>query len=242
MRAIGRSGLLVLLLVLQVITLTLTPLIGSPFDFRLVVLALLYLSVIVSVIFTLSERSFSRGVAELAENAYRVQHRQQLLPLPVADERLSSVDKLLYEINLEISEFRRKEHSVINHALDVICSIGHDRIFQSVNPASGKIWGYTPDELIGTKFSDLLVEEDRQNSLQALFGAEKSVDTLSFENRVRRKDGSVLHVLWSAHWSAADKALFCVAHDITARKLAEALLEESEQRIRQMFEDIGGKP
>jgi PAS domain S-box-containing protein len=198
---------------------------------------ILVIATIAAVQILLSQKKVAEDMARLAENANRVRQRQKIAPL-IVNKDIMTVDKALHEISADLGEFQRKEHSVINHAVDVICSIGHDQCFLSVNPAVSKIWGYKPEELIGTRFADLLIEEDREKSMQALFGAEQSVDTLSFENRVKKKNGGILDVLWSAHWSAADQALFCVAHDITARKLAEKLLEESEHRIRQIFEDM----
>jgi PAS domain S-box-containing protein len=238
MRANGRYGLLFLLLVLQLLFLFLTFPGGNPSPcLSRIIWALPVLAIIVVLILFSKEQRLESGIAQLLENAERLHLRRSLLP-PTDEERLARLDELLHAVSQDISEFQRKEHSVINHALDVICSISQDQTFQSVNPAAVKVWGYSADELIGTRLSDLLVEEDRQKSLQALFGAEKSVDTLSFENRLKRKDGTILQALWSAHWSAADQALFCVAHDITARKLAEKMLEESELRIRQIFEDM----
>ena len=158
-----------------------------------------------------------------------------IIPRIDGDDQIAKVNLRLGQIGMEIAESERKEKSVADRAVDVICSLSLDQSFLSVNAAVEKIWGYKPEEVIGKKFADLLVEDDREGSLQAIMGAEQSVDTLSFENRIRHKNGSTIHCLWSAHWSAADKALFCVAHDITERKKLEKILEESEARFRQIF-------
>lgn len=198
---------------------------------------LLALSIVLCLVSIVSECNLTRSLTRLADHAACIKCRQK--PGSIIEYgRITPLDQLLHDIHHEMTDLQMKERSVINHALDVICSIDQEQKFQSINPAAAKAWGYLPEELLGSKFIDLVIEEDRQKSLQSLFGAEKSIDTLSFENRLNRKNGSVLHVLWSAHWSAADRALFCVAHDITERKRAEKLLEESEQRIRQIFEDM----
>ena len=44
-----------------------------------------------------------------------------------------------------------------------------------------------------------------------------------FENRYVRKDGRVVHIMWSANWSEADRLRIAVARDITERKRAEQL-------------------
>jgi transcriptional regulator with GAF, ATPase, and Fis domain len=46
---------------------------------------------------------------------------------------------------------------------------------------------------------------------------------LDFENRYIRKDGQVVHIMWSARWSETDRVRIAVARDITERKQAESL-------------------
>ncbi|MBX9570923.1 MAG: PAS domain-containing sensor histidine kinase [Candidatus Obscuribacterales bacterium] len=176
-----------------------------------------------------------KGIDQLTNNAQRLREGQTL-QLEKAPPILEELDHSMRQIKIDFNELSRREQSVISQALDVICTIGPDQNFESVNPASKKILGYEPAELVGKQFTEIILPEDRENSLNASLGAARSVDVLNFENRVVRKNGSVINMLWSAHWSAAEKKLFCVAHDITARKDAERLLAESEARIRQIIE------
>lgn len=181
-----------------------------------------------------ADRKSETRLEQLNKNISRVVQTKKFSATGVAE--FEGIDKSLKQFCTDFNDFQLKEVALINNAVDVICSIGPDNIFRSVNPAAKKVWGYEPQELLGRNFSELIIEDDRESSMASLLGAEKSVDTLSFENRIKRKDGTPLHVLWSAHWSVADQTLFCVAHDITARKQAEKMLEESERRIRQIFE------
>ncbi len=135
-------------------------------------------------------------------------------------------------------ENRLRENALIQHAVDVICVIDLNAKLLSVNPASTSVWGYRPEELIGKQITDFLVSDDVKNTMKALLGAEKSIDKLYFENRFRKKTGEVVDLLWSAHLSATDRGLFCIAHDITERKRAEQMLRESEQRVRGILESL----
>lgn len=135
-------------------------------------------------------------------------------------------------------ENRLRENALIQHAVDVICVIDLNSKLLSVNPASSSVWGYRPDELIGKQITDFLVSDDVKNTMKALLGAEKSIDKLYFENRFRKKTGEIVDLLWSAHLSATDRGLFCIAHDITERKRAEQMLRESEQRVRGILESL----
>lgn len=180
------------------------------------------------------DKALQRRLDLLLENSQKVRSHHILAKIE-GDDQIARVNQRLGQIGMEIAESELKEKSVADRAIDVICSIGLDQAFLSVNAAVEKVWGYKPDEIVGKKFTDFLLPDDREGSLQAIIGAEHSVDTLSFENRIKHKNGSVIHTLWSAHWSAADKALFCVAHDISERKKMELILEESEARFREIF-------
>lgn len=129
--------------------------------------------------------------------------------------------------------------ALIENAADVICLLDIDGKLLQVNPASVAVWGYKPEELIGKNLKEFLEsDEDIKATLQALLGADKSVDQLHFDNRFRRKQGDIVDMSWSAHWSVSDNGLFCVAHNITERKRAEQLIRESEQRVRGILENL----
>lgn len=200
-----------------------------------IVLALIALSALIANLQLRNFFALRKDIDAVTNNAKLLKKGQSIPPQQLSGT-LADLDESIRQIRIDFNELARREQSLISQALDVICSIGPDQIFRSVNPASKKVLGYEPAELIGMKFTDLVVEEDRESSLNASLGAARSVDIMNFESRVRRKDGSIIHMLWSAHWSAAEKALFCVAHDITARKKAELMLAESESRIRQIIE------
>lgn len=184
-----------------------------------------------------SEASRDNSIEKLHENAARLAAGNKLENLS-GDKQIASINAELQKAQASLAEALRKENAVVKNANDVICSIGTDHTFLSVNPACRKVWGYEPDEIIGKRLGDLLLAEDKESSIESLIGAQKSLDTLNFENRLRKKDGEIISVLWSAHWSIADKALFCVSHDITDRKKAERVLAESEARFREIFTNM----
>ena len=150
----------------------------------------------------------------------------------------SLIEQQYADINKKLSDSVSKEAAIINNAVDVIGLIDTHSCFVSVNPAALNVLSYTPDEIIGKPISEFILPEDVDSSLSATLGANKSIDRIIFENRWRRKDGKIIHLLWSAHWSASDNGLFCVIHDITERKLAEQAVQESEERIRLILESL----
>lgn len=204
---------------------------------KIVIFALLLASLSTSLLQARAETLRSTSLRKLRENASRLALGERLDDLH-GDDQIAAINIELSKAQASLAEALRKENAVVNYANEVICSIGTDHKFLSVNPACRKVWGYEPEEIIGKRLGDLLVAEDQESSIESLIGAQKSLDTLNFENRIRKKDGDIISVLWSAHWSIADKALFCVSHDITERKKSERILAESEARFREIFTNM----
>jgi len=106
--------------------------------------------------------------------------------------------------------------------LDAVCAVDAQGRFVFVSAACERMFGYTPQELIGRPMIDMVHPADRQRTLEAAREIMAGEPKLNFENRYLRKDGGVVHILWSARWSDADQLRIAVARDITERKQAES--------------------
>lgn len=106
--------------------------------------------------------------------------------------------------------------------MDAVCAVDALGRFVFVSAASERIFGYTPKELIGRSMIDMVHPADRQRTLDAAREVMRGEPKLNFENRNLRKDGGVVHILWSARWSEPDQLRIAVARDITERKQAES--------------------
>lgn len=112
--------------------------------------------------------------------------------------------------------------SYIDLLLDAVCAVDKQGRFVFVSAACERIFGYTPDELIGQAMIEMVHPADRQRTLDAAREIMGGEPKLNFENRYLRKDGRVVHILWSARWSEVDQLRIAVARDITERKQAES--------------------
>ncbi|WP_426205588.1 diguanylate cyclase domain-containing protein [Pseudomonas sp. TWP3-1] len=112
--------------------------------------------------------------------------------------------------------------SYLDLLLDAVCAVDKQGRFVFVSAACERILGYTPDELIGQSMIDYVHPADRERTLAAASDIMGGEPKLNFENRYLRKDGGVVHILWSARWSEVDQLRIAVARDITERKLAES--------------------
>lgn len=112
--------------------------------------------------------------------------------------------------------------SFIDLLLDAVCAVDSEGRFVFVSAACERIFGYTPQELIGSCMIDLVHPADRERTLLAAREIMAGEPMPNFENRYLRKDGRIAHILWSARWSEVDQLRIAVARDITERKLAES--------------------
>lgn len=112
---------------------------------------------------------------------------------------------------------------VMDLVLDAICVVDPQGRFVFVSAASERIFGYSPEEMIGTAMIDMVHPEDRERTLQAAGEIMAGISKPNFENRYVRKDGRIVHIMWSARWSEEDQLRIAVAHDITQRKRNESI-------------------
>lgn len=120
--------------------------------------------------------------------------------------------------------------------------IGLDGRYLKTNPALRTLLGYREEELPGMSFWEVTHPEDRPESRERerrLLDAEQP-DAGTIEKRYLKKDGGVV-------WALSSVSLVRDVHgnpshyvsqfqNITRRKEAEASLQESELRFRQLFE------
>lgn len=112
--------------------------------------------------------------------------------------------------------------------LDAICTVDPQGNFLSVRGACEAIFGYRPEEMIGKPMIGFVYEPDRPRTLQAVQRVMDGYLQRHFENRYVRKDGRLVHIMWSARWSPEDNIRVAVARDLTRRRDSEAMAETLE--------------
>lgn len=107
--------------------------------------------------------------------------------------------------------------------LDAVCVVDADGRFVFTSAACERIFGYTPQEMIGRVMIEMVHPEDRARTLEMAAKIMAGQPATHFENRYIRKDGQTVHIMWTARWSEADQLRIAVARDITERKHVEAM-------------------
>ena len=170
---------------------------------------------------------FNRGTSHrfniLLDNTMRLASGEPLnAPLSGGDE-IARLDKVFRKMANSLAAATQKERAVLQNAADVICSIDVDGKFSAINPAVEKMLGYEPSELLGARLVQFVHPDDVEKTLETLKQNIAEKGELTLENRMVRKDGNFADVLWSLHWTEAEKSTICVLHDITYRKELERL-------------------
>jgi diguanylate cyclase (GGDEF)-like protein/PAS domain S-box-containing protein len=113
--------------------------------------------------------------------------------------------------------------AVMDLLLDAICVVDTAGRLVYISGACERIFGYLPHEMIGKAIIDLVHPDDHEATIAISREVMLGRLTNHFENRYIRKDGSLVHIMWSANWSEKDQLRVAVAHDITERKHTEAM-------------------
>lgn len=127
---------------------------------------------------------------------------------------------------------------VLDSALDMICTIDGEGNFRQLSASAYDVLGYKPDELIGKPFIDFVHPQDRERTNQMAEAIIAGSFTKDFENRYIKKNGEPVHIMWSAIWSDDAKLFFCVARDITDKKLLEDFGNKQAAILKQIAAGI----
>lgn len=164
-----------------------------------------------------------RRINTVKDNTTRLASGRSLNPILLGSDEIAELDRGFHSMATALAEAQRKEKAIIESAPDVICSIDADGRFVTANPAVQEHWGYTPQEVRGMRFSELIVPEDVQKATQFLDRLRDERESGSIECRIAHKKGHDAHMVWAVRWSPEDHVLFCVVHDISERKELEQL-------------------
>jgi PAS domain S-box-containing protein len=107
-------------------------------------------------------------------------------------------------------------------SIDMLCFLDFSGYFKRLNPAWERTLGFTREELMSRPFIEFVHPDDRERTLNQNREVRGGGRALGFENRYLCKDGSYKWFLWNAAPDPAERVIYSVARDVTARKQAES--------------------
>ena len=168
------------------------------------------------------------------QKGLRVLHARKI-PLLDAEGR----PQFLLGISEDITDLKQARDELDRYftlSIDMLCIASADGYFKRLNPAWQKILGHSTQELMARPYLDFVHPDDRQRAIEEAETLGRGVDSISFENRYRCKDGSYKWLSWSATPFAEQGLIYAVARDITELKQTEKALRLSEELYHLLFE------
>jgi PAS domain S-box-containing protein len=147
----------------------------------------------------------------------------------------------------QLESIRERERALQEHyrdlfenAHDILFAHDDDGQLSALNRAGEEILGYTREEAVRVKFTQLIIPEDRAAYFKVLDLIQSSADRGHAEVCVTAKAGNRVALRINLRRQALPgrpAQVLGIAWDITQRRLAEDALRESEQRLRHSLEE-----
>jgi len=151
----------------------------------------------------------------------------------IAEELRRANEELHRRTSEQLGEYRTRLASIIDSSEDAIYGKDLDGTITSWNRGAERIYGYTPDEIVGKHIS-ILAPSDRKDEIPDILARIAEGETINhFESMRVAKDGKALDVsisispLRDAKGDIAGAS--AIARDITAQKRAEGQLHQAQK-------------
>ena len=176
-----------------------------------------------------------------------------LIPVSVSAAPIIVNEQLLGYIGLyrDITERKKAERAlkeseerfrgITERSFDVIATLNPEGIITYISPSVKRMTGREPKEIIGKPFHNFFAQKESPVITQLL---KETLNGKVFENlqcEIPRKDGTIITIEVSGSRVLADGKVIGVqgvGRDITERKKAQNALRESEERYRNLVENI----
>jgi diguanylate cyclase (GGDEF)-like protein/PAS domain S-box-containing protein len=178
------------------------------------------------VAYNIFQKKIRRPVLQLADNMYVADVIAEELPL--AQGNVAEIDKLIgayTEMRQLLDNRQRRLQSILDNAAESIITIDGQGRIESFNKAASQLFGYKPEEVVGTQFSGLLPGQHQafdSEIIRALLMrsyGNQSVNT-EWDLLGQRKDGSQFYLsLKFSEMQIAGQTLYtAIVDDISERR------------------------
>lgn len=123
-------------------------------------------------------------------------------------------------------------------SLDMLAIASFDNYFTYISPAWERTLGFEQEELLSQAFTEFVHPDDLEATLTEARKLSLGINTISFENRYRCKDGSYRWLSWKATALLDEKLIYAVARDITENKQAEVNMQRTQAFLNSIVENI----
>ena len=151
---------------------------------------------------------------------------------PVGPPLPAEIPMQLPEYIEQLAEAEQRLRAVVDNVVNGIITISERAVIESFNPAAQRLFGYTPQEVIGHNVSLLMPEPYRSHHdgyvANYVRTGEAKIIGIGREVQGRRKDGSVfpMDLAVSEFYVKGRRAFVGIVRDISEQKDAERRKDE----------------
>jgi PAS domain S-box-containing protein len=152
-------------------------------------------------------------------------------------EKLKDTQDKLKQQNITIQASQEKYRLLSENIQDTVTLVDLDNTFQYISPSAKQLYGYAPQELIGTNSINLIHPQDLEGiNANVLQQRKTGKKIISSQCRIIKKDGSIRWVEFSSVPVMKDNEMIAfqsLVRDITERKATEQALQENEHFLKE---------
>lgn len=124
-------------------------------------------------------------------------------------------------------------------SFDMLCVIGLDGYFRSVNSAFEALLGYSRGELLASPFLNFVHPDDLMAMSSEFQKLEEGGRIVDLATRHVCKNGSIRWLLWSSSSLVDDQVIYAIARDVTEQKRIEQSLVLADRRKDEFLAMLG---
>lgn len=197
------------------------------------------ISFIIAILLTsIFASGISNRINKLIANCQAMGRDQRSSERLSGKDEIKELDDAFHELARIIANASKQERLYIENAGAVVFALDESGQFTSVSPTVMELWGFEVDEMLSQSIQDLAVAKYQGRLEQAISNVKESETIEPIEIDLERNDGSQAHVLLSLAWNHWESSIYGVAHDITARKLSQAKMLESEAKQQSILRNV----
>jgi PAS domain S-box-containing protein len=125
------------------------------------------------------------------------------------------------------AEYERDRFFELSH--DLLGVVAFDGQLRRTSPSWSRATGFTPEELHRMSVAERVHADDLAIAADALARLRKDEPVVSFENRIRCKNGGYRSIEWTSVAAAAERRVYSVGRDVTAHKNLESQLRQAQK-------------
>lgn len=184
------------------------------------------------------ENLLSGGSEEIESMHLRKDKSKYYAQINISAVKINGKPHIMAVIH-DITRFKDVENALIdserifNYARDMICIVGLDGYFKTLNPSWTATLGWSMEELKSKPWLEFVHPDDREACLKRKNKIVENNEMLQFENRYVCKNGTYKWLSWSCYPFPDEEVLYGIARDVTEKKMfqEEAIRHEKLESL-----------